>query len=84
MIGVDASLWEDITINTMIPAPSGEESADGEFRLTFADLDAGIPFLLKVDAQVNPDIVGANDGVVTVYDGDRPLVETRASITVLP
>lgn len=83
-IGVEEALWEDMTVNTMIPAATEEESADGEVRFVFAALEAGTPFLLKLDLQVNPDIVGGNDGVVTVYDGDEALVETAVSIAVLP
>jgi hypothetical protein len=84
VIGVDESLWEDMTVNTMIPAAADEASANGEFRFTFAELEAGTRFLFKVDLQVNPDIVAGNDGAVTVYDGDQPMATTDVSITVLP
>jgi hypothetical protein len=84
VIGVEGSLWEDLTVNTMIPAATEEESANGEFRFVFAPLAPDTAFDLKVDLQVNPDIVGGNDGLVTVYDGERALVGTRISITVLP
>jgi hypothetical protein len=84
VVGLTAGLLEDITVNTMIPAPAEEQSADGEFRFTFAELEAGTRFLLKVDAQVNPDIVGGNEGVVAVYDGERRLVETTIAMSVLP
>jgi hypothetical protein len=84
VIGIGDGLWEDMTVNTLIPAATEEESADGEFRFTFASLEAGTPFLLKIDLQVNPDIVGGNDGSVTVYDGEDELATTDVSITVLP
>ena len=84
VIGVDEGLWEDMTVNTMIPGATDEASADGEFRFTFAELEAKTPFLLKVDLQVNPDIVAGNDGAVTVYDGEEPMATTDVSITVLP
>jgi hypothetical protein len=84
VVSIDADLWEDTTINTMIPAPAEEESADGEFRFTFAALEAGTSFLLKIDAQINPDIVGGNAGAVTVYDGDGVLVSTDVQMLVLP
>ena len=83
-IGVEGSLWEDLTVNTLIPAATEEESANGEVRFVFAALAADTAFDLKVDLQVNPDIVGGNDGRVTVYDGERALVGTRISIMVLP
>jgi hypothetical protein len=83
-IGVSQALWEDMTVNTMIPAASEETSADGEFRFGFGPLAAGTSFLLKLDLQVNPDIVGGNDGLVTVYDGDQVLTQVPVSIAVLP
>jgi hypothetical protein len=83
-IGVDQGLWEDMTVNTMIPGAAEEASADGEFLFTFAELEADTRFLLKVDLQVNPDIVAGNDGAVTVYDGDEVLATTDVGITVLP
>lgn len=84
VIGIDESLWEDVTVNTMIPAATDEASEDGEVRLTFAELAAGSAFLFKVDMQINPDIVGGNSGTLTIYDGEAELVATELSITVLP
>ena len=84
VIGIEESLWEDVTVNTMIPAASDEASQGGETRFTFAELPAGTSFQFKVDMQINPDILGGNDGTLTVYDGDGELVATDLSITVLP
>ena len=84
VIGVESALWEDMTVNTMIPAASDETATDGEFRFTFAELEAGTPFLMKIDLQVNPDIVAGNEGVVTLYDGEEPLAATDVTIVVLP
>jgi hypothetical protein len=83
-IGIDQALWEDMTVNTLIPAATDETSEDGEFRFTFAELAAGTPFLFKVDVQVNPDIFGGNEGVVTVYDGEEELTRVGVEIAVLP
>jgi len=84
VIGVDASLWEDFTINTFLPAASEEASEDGELLFTFGPLEAGTSFLMKVDAQINPDMLWRNEGDVTVYDGDTALVEMPIVIEVLP
>jgi len=84
VVGIDEELWKDMTVNTMIPGAADETSADGEFRFTFAELEAATPFILKVDVQVNPDIVAGNDGAITVYDGETQLATTDVSITVLP
>ena len=83
-IEVDESLWEDMTVNTMIPAAAEEESADGVFGFTFAELPAGQAFDMKVDLQVNPDILGSNPGTVRVLDGEERLVELLIEIRVLP
>ena len=83
-IGVEQSLWEDFTVNTLIPAATDEASEDGEFRFTFAELPAGTPFLLKFDLQINPDIVGGNAGAITLYDGGHELASVPISIMVLP
>ena len=84
VIGIEESLWEDVTVNTMIPAAAEEASQDGETRFTFAELPAGASFLFKVDMQINPDILGGNAGTLTAYDGEAELVATDLSITVLP
>lgn len=83
-IGVEARLWEDLTVNTMIPAAAEEASEDGELLFTFSQLPADTEFLWKVDLQVNPDIVLGNAGRVTVYDGTDPLVSADVTIDVLP
>ena len=84
VIGVAASVWEDFTINTFMPAATEEASEDGELRFAFGPLEPDTAFLLKVDAQINPDAVGANRGAVTIYDGDAALLELPVSIEVLP
>lgn len=83
-IGIEASLWEDLTVNTMIPAPTSEEFRDGQFRFGFGRLEAGNEFLLKIDLQVNPDIVAGNDGRLTLFDGDEPMAAVDLSLIVLP
>ena len=83
-IGVDQGLWEDMTVNTMIPAATEETGTDGEFRFTFGPIDAGSTFNFKIDLQVNPDIVGGNEGALTVYDGDAPITSVDIGLTVLP
>ena len=84
VIGIEDAIWEDVTVNTMIPAATEEANADGETRFTFAELPAGTEFLFKVDMQINPDILGGNGGRITVYDGEDEVVATEIAITVLP
>lgn len=84
VIGVDATLWEDFTINTFLPAATEETSEDGELLFTFGPLEADGMFLMKVDAQINPDMLWRNEGTVTVYDGDEVIIELPVTIEVLP
>lgn len=83
-VGIGQSLWEDMTINTLLPSASEERNDDGEFRFVFGPLAAGTPFLFKVDGQVNPDFLGSNDGVIAVYDGATRLASVSVSVRVLP
>lgn len=84
VIGVDQALWEDMTVNTMIPAATEELSEDGEFRFIFGPIEAGTTFALKFDLQVNPDILGGNEGSVTLYDGEEELAAVDMDVSVLP
>jgi hypothetical protein len=84
VVRVEASLWEDFTVNTFFPAATEETSEDGELRFTFGRVDAGTSFLMKVDAQINPDMLWRNEGVVSVYDGDEPIARVPVVIEVLP
>ena len=84
VVGVDAGLWEDFTINTFFPAAAEEASEGGELLFTFGPLEAGATFLMKVDAQINPDMLWRNEGTVTVYDGERAIVELPIVMEVLP
>lgn len=84
VVGVDAGLWEDFTINTFLPAASEEASRDGELLFTFGPLESGGSFLMKVDAQINPDMLWRNEGTVTVYDGDVAITDLPIVMEVLP
>jgi len=84
VVGVEAGLWEDFTINTFFPAAAEEASEDGELRFTFGPLEADGSFLMKVDAQINPDMLWRNEGTVTVYDGEEAIVELPIVMEVLP
>ncbi|VWX62634.1 conserved hypothetical protein [Burkholderiales bacterium 8X] len=83
-IEVPASLWREVTVNSMLPAPESETFDDGRFRFTFKSLDAGKEFVFKVASQLNPRLHGKLEGTVRVLDGERLLVESDRSMRVLP
>ena len=84
VIAVDASLWRDMTINTMIPAPGEEQVKDGAFRFDYGPLKVGETLDIKIDGQINPPLFAGTRGRVAVLDGERELAATPLHITVLP
>jgi hypothetical protein len=84
VVSIDLALWEDFTINTFFPAASEETTEDGRLRLTFGPVERGGTFEMKVDAQINPDMLWRNEGAVVVSDGDDRLLEIPVVIEVLP
>ena len=84
VLALSPALWRDITINTAIPAAEKEEYDGGMFRLSFGSGKPGKPIALKVDGQVNPPLIGRNEGQVAVYDGTTRLIALPIRTTVLP
>ena len=84
VIAVDATLWRDMTINTMIPAPSEESVKDGGFRFDYGPLKPGETLDIKIDGQINPPLFAGTEGKIAVLDGERPLAAIPLHITVLP
>lgn len=84
VIGIDAPLWRDLTINSQIPAAADESFKEGQFRFDYAALKAGDTLDIKIDGQTNPPLVGHLAGAITLLDDDTRLAEVRVSIPVLP
>lgn len=84
VVAVDAGLWRDMTINTMIPAPGEESFKDGAFRFDYGPLKPGETLEIKIDGQINPPLFAGTRGTVAVLDGERQLAATPFQITVLP
>jgi len=84
VIGIDATLWRDLTINSHIPAAADESFKEGQYRFKYAPLKAGDTLEIKIDGQTNPPLVGYLAGSLTLLDGDHRLTETRLSVPVLP
>ena len=83
-VAVPLTLWRDMTINTMMPAPSEEGFANGAFRFTYGKLDAGKTLAIKIDGQINPPLTLGTRGDVAIYDGDRRIGAVPITIRVLP
>lgn len=84
-IRVEADLWRDMTVNTLLPDPSEQSFANGAFVLEFGMLDAGKNLLVKIDGQVNPSHgPSANEGVISIADDRTTLASVNFNIEVLP
>ena len=84
VLGVDAALWRDLTINSQVPAASDERFEDGQYRFAYPSMKAGDTLEIKIDGQTNPPLVGRLDGSLDLLDGQTRLAGTRLSIPVLP
>ena len=84
VLGISPALWRDLTITSMMPAASGEESRDGLFRFEYGPAPAGETVEIKIDGQVNPELFGGTRGDIVVLDGDVELVRLPSRIEVRP
>lgn len=84
VIIVPASLWRDMTINTMIPAPSEEKAEKGAFRFSYGAIETGGVLDIKVDGQINPPLFAGTHGTIELHDGERPIAAIPIEIMVLP
>jgi hypothetical protein len=84
VIGIDAALWRDLTINSHIPVAGDESFKEGQYRFEYGPLKAGETLDIKIDGQTNPPLVGSLAGRITFLDGDTQLTETQLSIPVFP
>lgn len=83
-IAVSPSLWRDMTVNTMIPAPSEEKFEKGHFRFAYGPLNAGETLRVKIDGQINPPLFAGTSGEIGLFDGDRRIGSMPLQIRVLP
>jgi hypothetical protein len=83
-IVLDPGWLEDITLNTLEPAPIGEASRDGKIALELGRIPAGDEYILYLHYQVNPTAVGRRSQDVELYDGERLLASFDRDATVWP
>jgi hypothetical protein len=84
VIAISAPLWEDMTINSLVPAASEEKYKGGDFLFHFGPLEQGEPLLFKIDGQVNPPSLGARRGKIRLLDGERELAAMPIELKVIP
>jgi hypothetical protein len=83
-IVLDPGWLEDITLNTVEPAPIGETSRDGKIALELGRVPAGDEHVLFLHFQVNPTAIGFRSQDVELYDGERLLASFDRDAIVWP
>ena len=83
-IVLDSGWLEDITLNTVEPAPIGEASRDGDIALELGRIPAGDTYILYLHFQVNPTAVGRRSQDVALYDGEELIASFDRDAVVWP
>ncbi len=84
VIAIPAAMWRDMTVNTLIPAPTEEQFVGGEFRFHFGPLGAGETLGLKIDGQMNPPRLASSGGRLRLLDGEVELAALPLGLRVIP
>lgn len=84
VVAIPADLWQDMTINSLIPAATEERFKNGDFHFHFGALDAGEDFLFKIDGQINPPRLASKQGSIRLLDGERELASVPVDMRVTP
>ena len=83
-VAIDATLWKDMTINSMIPAASEERFENGQFVFAYGALKAGETLTMKIDGQINPPLTWGTAGRISLLDDKTVIGVMPVSIRVLP
>jgi hypothetical protein len=83
-MGISSEYWRDLTINTMIPAPSEEKSENGRYLFSYGPLSPGDRLTIKIDGQINPPMSAGTRGRLTLMDGDTVVLATPVKLRVFP
>ncbi len=83
-LGISSSYWRDLTINTMVPAPTEEKSVNGQYWFAYGAMKAGDTLTVKIDGQINPPLFAGTQGDLTLSDGDAALATVPLQLRVFP
>lgn len=83
-IGVSQAYWHDLTINTMLPAPSQETSENGDFIFSYGPVETGQTLSVKFDGQINPPMFAGTEGQLKLMDGKETIVTMPVKLRVFP
>jgi hypothetical protein len=83
-LSFDEGWWESMSVNSIEPEPSNENSHDGKIVLSYGNLPAGKRLVCWIYFQVNPTNVGNRREDVELEDGSRVLARVNRSLTIFP
>jgi hypothetical protein len=76
--------FESMSVNSMVPTPTAQETSGDRVELTFDPIEAGTTMTFWIYFQVNPTNVGRRDENVELADGSETLARVDRTITVFP
>jgi hypothetical protein len=80
----DEGWWESMSVNSIQPEPSNQNSHDGQLVLSYGSLPAGKTLVCWIYFQVNPTNVGERREDVALEDGSQLLARVHRSLTIFP
>lgn len=81
---LDSGWLEQITVNTIEPAPETEAGSDGRLALGFGPVEPGERLVVYIQFQVNPTNVGRRSQRVELRDGAELVAAVNRTVTVFP
>ena len=81
---LDQGWFDAISVNAMVPEPTGAASRGGRVAFVFPTLPAGRTMTVYVDFQVNPTTAGRRRQGAELRDGDRMIASIERTVNVFP
>jgi hypothetical protein len=75
---------EGITMNSAVPSPLGEASDDGRVSFELGHIPAGRRYVLFLQLQVNPTVLGRRAQDVELVDGAQRIARIERTFTIFP
>jgi hypothetical protein len=84
VVAISGSYLHNLSFNSVIPAAKEATFVNGTVTLGYGPLNAGDRLQVKLDGQVNPPLIGDNDGEVAILDGTTVLAARPVRLRVFP
>jgi hypothetical protein len=84
VVAISGSYLHELSFNSIIPQASQAAFENGTLTLHYDALQPGDRLHVKMDGQVNPPLIGENDGVISIRDGETVLARRPVSLWVFP